>query len=148
MAQRSRNETLKYIILGCPTLGKFSKTDEKRIEQKVRILLDNAIKYSNEGGTVLINVKTNQNHKEIIGTIISITDNGRGIKEEDLTKIFDSFYRGSDVDNIEGSGLGLFIANEIVDLHQGKLFFESVWKKGSTFNVIFPNETSTQTIST
>ena len=114
--------------------------DESRIAQVIRILLDNAIKYSDNGETVIINVKANQFHEEINGTTISIIDNGIGIKQEDLSKVFDLFYRGSDLEHIEGSGLGLFIAKEIVHLHQGKIFIESAWQKGSTFSVVFPNE--------
>ena len=100
------------------------------------ILLDNTIKYSNEDSAVI--VKT-----QVIGksALFSVQDFGVGIKDEDIPKIFDRFYR-SDAsrgkDQADGYGLGLAIAKSIVDMHQGKIWVESKLGEGSTFKVELP----------
>lgn len=108
---------------------------QKKIEQLFFILLDNAIKYTKEGGTIHINV---QRKKEKIE--ISVRDSGLGIEEEDQKAIFHRFYRTrkSRESDIEGSGLGLSIADAIVNSYNGKIWVESRPGEGSTFFVSLP----------
>lgn len=100
------------------------------------ILLDNTIKYSNEDSAVI--VKT-----QVIGryAFFSVQDFGVGIKEKDIPKVFDRFYR-SDAsrvkDQTDGYGLGLSIAKSIVEMHKGKIWVESKLGEGSTFKVELP----------
>lgn len=64
-------------------------------------------------------------------------DNGKGIAEEDMKKIFNRYYRGTDTTK-EGSGLGLAIANDIVKAHNGKINVESRFEKGTIFTIVLP----------
>ncbi|MHA1213766.1 MAG: PAS domain-containing sensor histidine kinase [Candidatus Hodarchaeales archaeon] len=116
--------------------------DEKRISQVLRILVDNAIKYSPDNSKIEIIAQDHYrgtfNPKILDGTLIQVKDNGRGIKEEDIPNIFDMFYRSKDVANIKGSGIGLNIAQELVSLHHGGIFVESTYGKGSTFSIFLP----------
>jgi signal transduction histidine kinase len=80
-----------------------------------------------------ISVSKNSNHTEI-----TIKDNGPGIKEKDLDKIFDRFYRPDTSRNTEGAGLGLSIAKAIIQAHNGKIEAESEVGKGSCFIITLP----------
>ncbi|MFW9991306.1 MAG: sensor histidine kinase [Candidatus Odinarchaeota archaeon] len=71
-------------------------------------------------------------------TVLQVQDTGRGIKQEDLPFIFNRFFRADDVEGIPGSGLGLSIAKELVELHHGHISVESERGKGSTFSAVFP----------
>jgi len=96
-------------------------------------LLDNAVKYTNPGGTVTISIADNNDQ-----LIVSIKDTGVGIASEHLPFIFDAFYRvGNDS---KGSGLGLFIAKTIVEAHGGSIWLESTPAKGSTFSFSLPKK--------
>lgn len=100
------------------------------------ILLDNTIKYSNEDSAVI--VKTQVTGK---CALFSVQDFGVGIKEEDIPKVFDRFYRSDSTrvkDQTDGYGLGLSIAKSIVEMHQGKIWVESRLGEGSTFKVELP----------
>jgi signal transduction histidine kinase len=71
--------------------------------------------------------------------ILRVTDNGPGIPVADQPRIFDKFYRGSNVDSeVEGSGLGLAIVKTIVESHQGRIWVESMEGKGSSFFIVLP----------
>ncbi|HAC56473.1 TPA: hypothetical protein DCF80_03140 [Candidatus Saccharibacteria bacterium] len=99
----------------------------------VTVLLDNALKYSDEKTTVTI-------HSELRGrtAILSVTDQGHGIEGDDLPRIFDRFYRvdGSrSRQHVEGHGLGLSIAKRIVDQHGGQLNVQSEPGRGATFSI-------------
>ena len=88
-------------------------------------LLENAMKYTEKGGSISIRVKAYELYTEI-----QISDNGRGIRQEELTDIFKRFYRSPEVENMEGSGIGLYLANLI--LEKGKRIYYSsfrVWKR-------------------
>lgn len=110
------------------------KADKVKIAELVRILVDNAIKYSKSGGKIW--VKLFENKKYII---FEIKDKGIGISEHDLTHIFDRFYRvGEARSGNDGFGLGLSIAKKIVKEHKGRIEVESKLKKGSRFIVKLP----------
>ncbi|PFJ13637.1 two-component sensor histidine kinase [Bacillus cereus] len=108
--------------------------DRERIHQMMVILLDNAMKYTNEGGHIQIDCTQTSNSIRI-----RVKDNGIGVKEEDIPKLFDRFYQGDKARSAsEGAGLGLSIANWIVEKHYGKISVESKWGEGTCFKVIFP----------
>lgn len=109
--------------------------DPDRIEDAIAILVDNAAKYTPDGGNVA--VKTRRRRDSII---VEVSDTGVGIPEEDLADIFDRFYR-SDVSRSRepgGFGLGLSIAKSIVDAAGGELSVRSIEGEGSTFTVTLP----------
>lgn len=107
------------------------RVDEFMIKRVISNLLDNAIKYTNPGGKITVRLKnTNE------GVLVQVEDNGIGIPEEKQHYIFDAFYR-VDSDH-KGSGLGLSIAKEIIESHGGRIWFESIYGKGSTFSFILP----------
>ena len=105
------------------------------LEELYSNLLLNAVKYTPPGGRIELNIKSRQNHY-----VTEISDSGIGIPKEDLIKVFDEFYRASNVpkDIKTGSGLGLSIVKQIVEDHKGKIWAESelgVWTK---FTFILP----------
>lgn len=97
-------------------------------------LLDNAVKYSPEGSTVTISVKQLE-----MFTCISVKDEGIGIPEEEQAQIFRRFYRGKDVLNQEGNGIGLYLARIILQREQGYIKVSSVPGKGSCFKMYLLN---------
>ena len=110
--------------------------DETTIRQMIRIFLDNAVKYTPEGG--LIKVSSAIEKKKIL---LSISDTGIGIAPENLDKIFERFFRIDSEDLVNeanGSGLGLSIAKWIADSHDIKISVDSELGKGTTFTLRFP----------
>lgn len=116
--------------------------DKKRIDQVFRILIDNAIKYSDENSMIRIvaleNYKGNFNSTNSDGSLFQIIDNGRGILEKDISHLFERFFRAKNARDVTGSGLGLAIAKHLTELHGGEIFVESEYAKGSTFSVFLP----------
>lgn len=111
------------------------EADQIRIEQVLQNLVENAIKYSPDGGTILIEGKTKDDQ-----VVVSVKDEGIGISQEEVGKIFQRFYR---VDNpttrqTGGSGLGLSIVKWIVEAHGGEIWVESVLAGGSSFYFTLP----------
>ncbi len=108
--------------------------ERERIHQMMVILLDNAMKYTNKGGHIQIEcTQTNSSIR------IRVKDDGIGVKDEDIPKLFDRFYQGDKARSAsEGAGLGLSIANWIVEKHYGKISVESKWGESTCFDVIFP----------
>ncbi len=92
------------------------KCDEDRLEEVLQNILENAIKYG-DGRYVRIDIGEEENYK-----LIAITNSGCSIKEDELPHLFDSFYRGSNVNNKEGSGLGLYIAKTLMHMMNGDIF--------------------------
>lgn len=115
--------------------------DELRIKQIVTNVLSNAVKYTQEG-SVLFKVFFRWIDKENICLCFDITDTGVGIRKEDLSKLFDSFKRleQSKNRNIEGTGLGLNIAKQLVEQMDGTIEVESEYGKGSTFRISIPQK--------
>jgi len=111
--------------------------DKGMIKQLMRILVDNAIKYTPEGGRITLGMK-----KEGRQCILSVTDTGEGISPEELTKVFDRFYRCDQARKSEtsGHGLGLSIARIIAVAHGGKIRVRSKVGVGTTFSVLLPTE--------
>lgn len=113
----------------------FVEVDPDRLLQVMDNIMNNAIKYSPDGGTITGRMQIRQQD-----VLVSITDEGMGIPQADLPKIFSRFYR---VDRARsramgGSGLGLAISKEVIEQHGGKIWAESREGKGTTFNVLLP----------
>ncbi len=109
--------------------------DADRLRRVFSNLLDNALKYTEEGGTVTISAATQEKD-----AVIRITDTGSGIGPEDLPYIFDPFHRGQTVGKREGYGLGLATVRAIVEGHKGHVEVSSELGKGSTFIIFLPRE--------
>lgn len=116
--------------------------DSDKIAQILRIILDNAIKYSPLKSKIIVRAVDNYtgdyNPSKTEGMLLQVVDEGQGIREEELLFIFQRFYRCKDVGEIPGSGLGLPIAQELIHLHHGEIFVESKFGEGSTFSIFLP----------
>ncbi len=112
-----------------------AKADIEKIKMAIRNLLDNAIKYTPKKGKVTTRVS--QNDTDII---IEVIDTGHGIPDDEQDRIFSKFYRGSNIQTVEadGSGLGLFVVQQIIEQHGGDITFESTVGKGTTFRIELP----------
>ena len=115
--------------------------DEEKMEKAVTNLVSNALKFTPEGGRVSVSASI-QKDIGATGEMVQIVvcDSGIGISEEDLPRIFERFYqsRGVMERGYGGSGIGLSLAKELVELHGGKISVESKEGKGSAFTVVFP----------
>jgi len=112
----------------------------ERLQQVFTNLLGNAVKFTPEGGVVILKVSEKNDN-----IVTVVTDTGVGIPSEELPRIFDDFYRGIRVDEA-GTGLGLSISKKIIEAHDGKIWAESpcpdTWK-GSRFTFILPKSGAT-----
>lgn len=115
-------------------------TDTALLKTIIRNLLSNAIKYTPEGGTVSVCVSEKESHIQI-----SVKDNGIGISEENQQKLFkpDTIYSTKGTDDESGTGLGLLLCQELVQMLQGRIWVESTVDVGSTFSFTLPNITPT-----
>ena len=123
------------IIRDYPVNSIWVEIDTDKMTQVVDNILNNAIKYSPDGGEITVSMKTTDAQ-----LIVSISDQGLGIPKKDLPLIFDRFYR---VDKARsraqgGTGLGLSIAKEIIKQHNGFIWAKSEYGKGSTFTIVLP----------
>ena len=123
------------IIRDYPVNSIWVEIDTDKMTQVIDNILNNAIKYSPDGGKITVSMKTTDSQ-----LIVSISDQGLGIPKKDLPLIFDRFYR---VDKARsraqgGTGLGLSIAKEIVKQHNGFIWAKSEYGKGSTFTIVLP----------
>jgi signal transduction histidine kinase len=113
------------------------KVDRTLFLQGIDNLVSNGIRYSNQNGTVLIILKSNKLNNNID---ISIHDQGIGISSNDLSHVFEPFYRSNDATawNSEGSGLGLFIVKKMIELHKGSIMIESEPNIGTEVRLTIP----------
>ncbi|MDB5076108.1 MAG: hybrid sensor histidine kinase/response regulator, partial [Chloroflexi bacterium] len=111
--------------------------DPVRFEQVITNLLDNALKYSPEGGIVTIGLRQGKD----CGVELSVTDHGVGIPLDQRAHIFDRFYQAHGERHLSGMGLGLYITREIVYLHGGNLRIEEPEHTGTRFVVTLPSST-------
>ncbi|NEN93947.1 MAG: ATP-binding protein, partial [Okeania sp. SIO3H1] len=107
--------------------------DEKLLRHILSNLLCNAVKYSPQGSHIFLKLSYLNNY-----AIFQIQDEGMGIPAAEQKYLFDSFYRAQNAINISGTGLGLTIVKNFVDLHRGQIFVESEVGVGTTFTVILP----------
>ena len=119
------------VIYNAPTLPAPIQGDPNRIKQVFLNILDNSIKYTDQGGKIIVLA-------EIEGSTLTIdcTDTGCGIKSEDLPRVKEKFFKANV--SVRGSGIGLAVANEIVRLHNGELIVSSIFGEGTTVTVILP----------
>jgi signal transduction histidine kinase len=112
------------------------------IEETLMNILSNAIKYTQKGGKVELNVKQLDN-----GILVQISDTGIGIPAEQIEKIFDEFHRAENAVKIErdGTGLGLSIAKQVIMRHGGKIWAQNNSEVGTTFSFILPQKLKKQT---
>lgn len=111
--------------------------DTDKIMQVIDNIMNNAIKYSPDGGKIEVHLMETHNN-----VVLSISDEGLGIPKKDLEKVFERFYRvdKARVRQQGGTGLGLAISKEVMKAHQGQIWVESVEGKGSTFYISLPYE--------
>ena len=133
---RGSDEEKKYeLVRDYPITSVWIEIDTDKMTQVIDNILNNAIKYSPDGGKIKVTMKTTDDQM-----ILSISDQGLGIPKQDLPRIFDRFYR---VDRARsraqgGTGLGLAIAKEIIKQHNGFIWAKSEYGKGSTFTIVLP----------
>jgi signal transduction histidine kinase len=97
-------------------------------------LIDNAIKYTPAGGAISVRI-----YCEAETTVIEVKDTGIGIKPDEMSHVFDRFFRSGNAKSYAaGTGLGLAITKRIIELHQGRITAESVYQQGSTFRIWLP----------
>lgn len=115
----------------------FLNADRERISSVITNLVSNAVKYSPKGKTIEISYQVNEK-----AVMVSVKDEGLGIKPADLERIFDRYYRveTSDTRNISGFGIGLYLSAEIIERHNGKIWAESEIGNGSEFYFELPLE--------
>lgn len=113
------------------------KMDVEKVKLVVQNLIDNAVKYTPLGGIIIISLEADKTKREIV---FSIKDTGVGIPRDQQQRVFTKFFRGSNVQRMdtEGTGLGLFISKNIIEAHDGRIWFESEEGKGSTFYMVLP----------
>ena len=121
------------IQLTCEVLDRFV-TDKKLLRNIVINLLGNAIKFSNENSTVQLEAYQQDSKLRIL-----VKDEGIGISEADQDQLFDSFFRGKNASNIQGTGLGLHIVKKYLELLRGTISLQSVLDKGTTFIIEIPD---------
>jgi PAS domain S-box-containing protein len=119
--------------------------DALRLEQVIQNLLQNAIKYSPAGGLITVQVEQREQM-----ACVAVTDQGIGIPQEALPRLFQRFYRAEPAESgtISGLGIGLYVVKEIVTLHGGTVTVESTQGRGSTFTVYLPLAHTTESNST
>ena len=133
---RNQDEEKKYeLVRDYPITSVWIEIDTDKMTQVIDNILNNAIKYSPDGGKITVSMKTTDDQM-----ILSISDQGLGIPKQDLPRIFDRFYR---VDRARsraqgGTGLGLAITKEIIKQHNGFIWAKSEYGKGSTFTIVLP----------
>lgn len=114
--------------------------DEIRLKQCIINFLTNAIKYTDKGSITLNVDGVRKDDGKTFTLCVSVTDTGRGIKEEDLNKLFNPFVRFEDEKNrnIEGAGLGLSLTKQMIDIMHGNISVHSIYGVGSSFTVEIP----------
>jgi two-component system NtrC family sensor kinase len=127
---REKNIQIRQeIASGLPAL----RANPIRLRQMIDNLLGNAVKYTPQGGTIDLSVRSEDRQ-----IICEIKDSGPGIPREEQARIFEKFYRASNVSGTKGSGLGLAIVKSIVDSYHGRVWVESNVDQGASFFVVLP----------
>ena len=103
------------------------------LSQAFENIINNSVKYSSPNSPITISV-----FHESDKIIVEVADEGIGIPENELSNIFDSFFRASNADDIQGTGLGLVIVKQLIELHHGSVALRNNKNKGVTFNVTLP----------
>ncbi len=109
--------------------------DPERLGQVLQNVLDNAVKYSPEGGEILVRITSAPGEIRL-----SVSDQGAGIAPADLPRLFERYYRAHSGNHTAGLGLGLYIARMLVEAHGGRIWAESIPGQGSTFTIVLPHK--------
>lgn len=135
--EEAKKKNIKFKFSFSPKRIPKIKTEEEKIILAIQNLIDNAICYTKSGGEVNVSINYDKDRREII---FMVKDTGVGIPKTQLKRVFTRFFRGENVIRVEteGTGLGLFIAKNIIESHGGKIWFESKENKGSTFYFSLP----------
>lgn len=114
--------------------------DQSKIRMVLENLIDNAIKYSRPGTPILVMLDDSRLNSVTPCVELVVKDEGIGIPKEQVNKIFSKFFRGNNASTLEpdGTGVGLYIAKDIVDKHGGSIWFQSEEGKGTTFHLTLP----------
>jgi signal transduction histidine kinase/DNA-binding response OmpR family regulator len=137
-AEECRNKSVKLVQSVNKNLIGF--IDAEMIEKIIWNLLSNALKFTNQDGTIVLSAEQiAMDGKKHIK--LAVSDNGIGISESNKSKIFTSFFKVQD-SNSEGTGIGLSIVKEIVEIHYGTIEVDSVLGAGTTFTVMIPTDES------
>ena len=133
---RAHQKNLEFKVDIYPDIPSMLYGDEVRIKQVVTNMLTNAVKYT-ESGSVTLSAKGERVAADQILLRISVEDTGMGIRKESLDDLFRSFKRVDESDNrnIEGTGLGLNISKQLIEMMGGKITVDSVYHKGSVFTI-------------
>lgn len=132
MNPRAERDQIKFVI-NCESQMSILCIDENRIKQVLINVLDNAFKFTNKGGIVVLKVKKENTYVHMI-----IKDTGCGISSEDLPKVKEKFFKGNT--SKSKNGIGLSICDEIIKLHEGKLEIESKLNEGTSVHIKLPIE--------
>ena len=126
----ARQQKLTLVFVK-PEYDTHIMADRDRIKQVFINVIDNAIKYTEQGGHIVVSA-----HNEEGCIRVTVSDTGCGIAQKDLNHIKEKFYKANN--NVRGSGIGLAVADEIIKQHNGLLFVESVEGEGTTVTVVLP----------
>ncbi len=128
-------EKKQYIRYLYPNLLSYVMVDTRWVEQVLVNLIHNSSKHLGENGQILVSIKENEQY-----VLVSVSDNGLGIKQDERKKVFSEYYRGefSGKQNAEGVGLGLSIAQDVIERHKGKMYLSSVEGVGTVFTFTLP----------
>ena len=109
--------------------------DSLRIQQVLTNLISNAVKYSPERGMIEVDIQADQQQNQVI---VQVRDHGMGIPADQQPQVFQRFARADNTQGIMGAGLGLYLCRELIELHGGRIWFESSEGHGSTFFIALP----------
>ena len=140
--QKAVNKGLQFIVQADESIPGSLFGDEVRVQQIILNVVNNAVKYTHEGG-VLLSFRWEDMHRDNMMTlIIEVSDTGIGIREENLKSLFQSFSRLDENlhRQIEGTGLGLAIAKQLAEKMDGRIEVESIYGGGSTFTIFIPQK--------
>lgn len=113
----------------------WANVDRSFISYMLKNLINNAFKYGDQGEIPEVNLTF-----EPKGFTVKVVDHGIGIPEQEMQNLFQSFYRASNAENVQGTGLGLVIVKKLAEMHDGTVFAESLINKGSTFGFFIPRK--------
>jgi signal transduction histidine kinase/PAS domain-containing protein len=111
------------------------EVDSQRLRQVMFNLLGNAVKFSNDGGSISVGAEVRNSD-----LLVQVTDQGVGIAEEAMTSLFEKFYQAKNPVKVGGLGLGLYISKRIIEAHGGRIWADSIEGAGSTFSFTLPLE--------
>ena len=121
------------LIINCPPDLPMVNVDAEQIERVLMNLIHNSIKHTAPGGEIIVSAAITENQM-----MIKVSDNGEGISQQDLPRIFERFYKTDQARASGGTGLGLAIAKHIIEAHAGKIDADSRPGEGATFTITLP----------